>query len=79
MVDREVHTHSSGGGGIGVVGVIVGAILVIGAIFFFAGGPGWFAGNGGQTSVTVNTPNPPASRAPSAPAPSAPAPTTGSR
>jgi predicted phage tail protein len=55
---REVH-HTSGGGSFGVLGVIIGALLVAGAIFFFAGGPEMFADRGGGSgpSVTVNTPS----------------------
>jgi hypothetical protein len=54
MADREVHTTTTTGGssGIGILGVIVGAVLVLGAIFFFAGGADWFD-NGGGTQVTV--------------------------
>ena len=55
-VVKEVH-HTSGGGGFGVLGVIIGALLVAGAIFFFAGGTEMFADRGGSSgpSVTVNT------------------------
>ena len=57
-VVKEVH-HTSGGsgGGFGVLGVIIGALLVVGAIFFFAGGSDMFADRGGSSgpSVTVNT------------------------
>ena len=75
-VVKEVHT-SSGGGGIGILGVIIGALLVIGAVAFYANESGMFAGKSSSgPSVTVNTPSAPA--APSAPsAPRAPA-TTGS-
>jgi hypothetical protein len=86
MVRRVIHETGSGGsGGFGIVGVIIGALIVIGAIFFFAGGPDMFARNGtgassSGPSVTVNTPAAPSapstSSAPSAPR--APAPTTGS-
>jgi hypothetical protein len=79
MEKRVIHTRTeSSGGGFGVLGVIIGALIVLGAIFFFAGGSDMFARNGGGASgngpsVTINTP-----AAPSAPkAPSAPA-TTGS-
>jgi hypothetical protein len=71
MADREIHT-SSGGSGVGLLGVILGAVIVIGVIFFAAGGPSWFAKNGGGgSSVTINAPQAPA-------APKAPS-TTGSR
>jgi hypothetical protein len=40
-VVKEVHHTSSSGGSFGVLGVIIGALLVVGAIFFFAGGPPW--------------------------------------
>ena len=55
-VVKEVH-HTSGGGGFGVLGVIIGALLVVGAVFFFAGGTDMFANRGGSSgpSVTVNT------------------------
>ena len=58
-VVKEVHHTSGGGGGFGVLGVIIGALLVAGAIFFFAGGPEMFADRGGSSgpSVTVNTPS----------------------
>lgn len=81
MADREIHTHtSSGSSGVGILGVIVGAALVIGAIVFFAGGfniaGGGGEGGGDKTSVTINADKP---SAPSAPkAPSAPS-TTGAR
>jgi hypothetical protein len=55
-VVKEVHHTSGGGGGFGVLGVIIGALLVVGAIFFFAGGTDMFANRGGSgPSVTVNT------------------------
>jgi len=71
---REVH-HTSGGGGFGILGVIIGALLVIGAVAFYANESGMFAGKSNSgPSVTVNAPS-----APSAPAaPRAPATTTGS-
>ena len=77
-VVKEVH-HTSGGGGFGVLGVIIGALLVAGAIFFFAGGSEMFANRGGSSgpSVTVNT-NPGSANPVTRPVtPSAPA-TTGS-
>jgi hypothetical protein len=55
-VVKEVHHTSGGGGGFGVLGVIIGALLVAGAIFFFAGGTEMFANRGSSgPSVTVNT------------------------
>ena len=56
-VVKEVHHTSGGGGGFGVLGVIIGALLVAGAVFFFAGGSDMFANRGGSSgpSVTVNT------------------------
>ena len=74
---REVHT-SSGGGGIGILGVIIGALLVIGAVAFYANESGMFASKSNSgPSVTVNAPSAPS--APAAPsAPRAPATTTGS-
>ena len=70
MVKRVVHTTESNGGGFGVLGVIIGAVIVLGAIFFFAGGSDMFARNGAGSSssgpsVTVNAPAAP--KAPSAP------------
>jgi hypothetical protein len=66
MADR-IYT-SGGGSGMGVLGVVIGALLVIGAIVFFMGGF-----NGGTKtagpSVTINSPS----------APHLPSPTTGSR
>jgi hypothetical protein len=77
MADREIHTHTTtgGGSGVGILGVIIGALLVIGAIVFITGGFN-IASNegGGGTSVTINAPE-----APKAPAaPGGPA-TTGAR
>jgi hypothetical protein len=79
---RVVEVRESGGGGFGIVGVIIGALLVIGVIFFFTGGMDRIAGTGGSSgsgpSVTVNTGSP-APAAPSTPArPAAPSSTTGS-
>jgi hypothetical protein len=55
MADREIHTVTSGGSsGVGILGVIVGALVVIGAIYFFVGGNGK-SGNG--PSVTINAPH----------------------
>jgi len=60
MADREVHTHtSSGGAGVGVLGVVVGAALVIGVIVFFAGGTKMFSSGGAGPSVTINAPSAP--------------------
>lgn len=78
MEKRVVEVSNGGGGGFGVLGVIIGAVLVIGIIFFFTGGMDRIAGNGGGTtgsgpSVTVNTGSS-GSAVPSAPsAPSKPA------
>ena len=80
-MEKRVVEVREGGGGFGVLGVIIGALLVIGVIFFFTGGMDRIAGTGGGSSsgpsVTVNTgSSTPA--APSAPArPAAPS-TTGS-
>ena len=71
MADR-IYT-SGGGSGMGILGVIVGALLVIGAIVFFVGGfNGGGAKTGGGPSVTINAPSAPS-------APRLPSPTTGSR
>ena len=72
MARREVReVHTSGGGGFGILGVIIGALLVIGAVAFYANESGMFAGKSSSgPSVTVNAPSAPS--APSAPAPSAP-------
>jgi hypothetical protein len=59
MADREVHTYTSGGSGIGILGVIIGAVLVIGAIVFFAGGINMNGKGGGGPNLTVNTPSAP--------------------
>lgn len=79
MAEREVReVHTSSGGGIGILGVVIGALLVIGAVAFYANESGMFAGKSGPSapSVTVNMPGAPA--APDAPsAPRAPT-TTGS-
>jgi hypothetical protein len=82
---RVVEVREGGGGGFGILGVVIGALLVIGVVFFlFTGGMDRIAGNGGGgssgsgPSVTVNTGSP-APAAPSAPSkPAAPSPTTGS-
>lgn len=78
-VVKEVHHTGGGGGGFGVLGVIIGALLVIGAVFFFAGGSDMFADRGGGSgpSVTVNTSPGSAGPATRPATPSAPA-TTGS-
>ena len=70
MADR-IYT-GGGGSGMGILGVIIGALLVLGAVVFFAGGFNGGAKTGGGSSVTINAPS----------APSAlrlPSPTTGSR
>ena len=64
---------NGGGGGMGILGVLVGALIVIGLVMFFMGGFGGSAKvptGGGNATVTVN---PPAS-APAAPNPATPAP-----
>jgi len=57
MADREIiHTSDGGGSGIGaMLGVILGALLVIGGLVYFLGDF-----KGGGSSVTVNVPSPPA-------------------
>ena len=81
MEKRVVEVSNGGGGGFGVLGVIVGALLVLGVVVFFMGGFDRIAGKSGGgsgPSVTVNT-GATAPSAPSAPArPAAPSPTTGS-
>jgi hypothetical protein len=67
MADR-IYT-SGGGSGMGILGVIVGALLVIGAIVFFMGGFNGGGKIGGGPSVTINAPS----------APNLHVPTTGSR
>ena len=65
--------NSNGGGGAGVtgiLGVVIGAILVIGVVLFFMGG----FGNTGPATKTEITVKVPAAPAPAAPAPAAPAP-----
>jgi hypothetical protein len=75
MADREIHTHtSSGGGGVGILGVIIGALLVVGAIIYFTGAFNVASNDGGGTSVTINAPEVP--KAPAAPGGPA---TTGAR
>ena len=62
-------------GSFGILGVIIGALIVIGiGYFIFAGAPA--VKTGPTTSVTVEAPKAPSvpTPAPSAPAPSAPAP-----
>ena len=73
MADKEVHHYNSGGdgGGSGMgafLGIIVGAVLVIGVLYVFA--TNW---NGGGSQVSVNVPSAPATSGSSAPSmPSAP-------
>lgn len=73
MADKEIHHYSSGrdGGGSGMgafLGIIVGAIVVIGALFLFANN--WGSGDGGS-QVTVNAPaTPSTSGSGGSPAPS---------
>lgn len=62
--------ENSGSGSTGILGVVVGALIVIVVLFFIFGGWGWITGgpNGPNTvDVTVETPAP--SAAPSTPAP----------
>ena len=65
MADKEIHHYQSGdGGGSGMgafLGIIVGAVLVVGLLFVFANN--WDGGGGSK--VSVNVPNAPS--APSAP------------
>jgi hypothetical protein len=61
---------AEGSGSTGVLGVIIGAVIVVAVIFFVAGGPKLFSG--GTTNVAVTTPSAPS--APSTPAPSTPSP-----
>jgi hypothetical protein len=70
MADR-IYT-SGGGSGMGILGVVIGALLVIGAIVFFMGGFNGGARTGGGPSVTINSPSAPS-------APRLPSPTTGTR
>lgn len=61
MADREIHTVTSGGSsGVGILGVIVGALVVIGAIYFFVGGFGGHGKAGNGPSITINAPHVPA-------------------
>ena len=69
MADR---IYTSGGSGMGILGVIIGALLVIGAIVFFVGGFNGGGKSGSGPSVTINAPSAPS-------APRLPTPTTGSR
>ena len=69
---------NGGGGGMGILGVLVGALIVIGLVMFFMGGFGGkpAAPGGASTSVTVNPPaSAPVAPQPAtlAPAPAAPA------
>lgn len=76
MADREVHHYNEGGssGAMGFIGIILGALLVVGGIFFIVSNMDGM--DGSDTRVTINTPSAPS--APAAPsAPSAPS-TTGS-
>lgn len=58
MADREIRTYTSGGSsGVGILGVIVGALLVIGAIYFFVGGFGSNGKAGNGPSITINAPH----------------------
>ena len=68
MADRIERERS---GAMGIVGVIIGALIVIAVAFFLIGGWDW---RGGGTTTTINTPAP---SAPSTAAPAAPAPRPG--
>lgn len=59
MARRKVVVERSSGGGMGVLGVVIGALLVIGAVFVFANGSDMFASKGGGTNVTINAPKAP--------------------
>lgn len=73
MADKEIHHYDSGGGGSSgmgaILGVVIGAVLVIGVLYAVA--VNWNGGSGGS-KVSVNVPAPSAPAIPS-PAPSAPA------
>lgn len=66
--------NGGGGGGMGLLGVIVGAVLVIGLLFFFMGGmPGSTGSAPKNIDVTIKAPAPASAPAPAAPAaPAAP-------
>lgn len=49
--------EGNGGGGMGLLGVIVGAALVIGLLFFFMGGiPGNAGSNAKNIDITIKAP-----------------------
>jgi hypothetical protein len=68
MADKEIHHYSSGdGGGSGIgafLGIIVGAVLVVGLLFVFANN--WDGGS----NVSVNAPSAPSAPSTSGSAPS---------
>jgi hypothetical protein len=70
MAKRVVEVSNGGGGGVGILGVVIGALLVVGVAFFMTDGFSKMPGKGGNSgpSVTINAPS----------APSLPSPTTGS-
>jgi hypothetical protein len=55
MADREIiHTTDGGGSGVGaMLGVILGALLVVGGLVYF------FGGFGGGSHVSINAPSAP--------------------
>jgi hypothetical protein len=74
MADKEIiHHHDSGDGGssgIGaILGVIVGAVLVVGMLYGFA--TYWDRG-GGESKVSINMPAAPSAPSMPRPAPSGP-------
>lgn len=70
MTKRVVEVSNGGSGGVGILGVVIGALLVIGVLFFVTDGFSRMPGKGGNSgpSVTINAPS----------APHLPSPTTGS-
>jgi len=74
MAKRVVEvSNGGGGGGVGILGVVIGALLVVSVAFFMTDGFSKMPGKGGNSgpSVTINAPSAPS-------APSVPSPTTGS-
>jgi hypothetical protein len=49
-------------GGIGILGVIVGAVLVLGLVYFAFGDRLGMGGGGGNTTIKVETPKVPGNR-----------------
>ena len=58
---EEDKMAEGGSGGIGILGVIVGAIIVVGIGFFFLQG-GMKGGGASKPSVTIQTPAAPSSK-----------------